>query len=62
APAQWTQPAGLVTAELDRATGLLADDSTPVERRYTEYFVPGTEPEPLRWVPWKAAVFGAIVP
>ncbi|MEP6999093.1 MAG: PBP1A family penicillin-binding protein [bacterium] len=62
APAQWTPPMGLVTAELDRATGLLADDTTPVERRYTEYFVPGTEPAPLRFVPWKAAVFGAIVP
>ena len=31
-------------------------------RRYTEYFIPGTEPEPLRSVPWKVAVFGALVP
>lgn len=62
APAPWTPPVGLVTAELDRATGLLADSLTPPERRYTEYFIPGTEPEPLRSVPWKTAVFGAIIP
>jgi len=35
---------------------------TPAERRYTEYFLPGTEPEPLRSVPWKLAVFGAMTP
>jgi penicillin-binding protein 1A len=58
APAPWTPPAGMVTAELDRATGQLADSLTPPERRYVEYFVPGTEPEPLRNVPWKLPVFG----
>src|SRR5215218_1487815 len=58
----WTPPVGLVTAELDRATGQLADSTTPPERRYTEYFLPGTEPEPLRSVPWKLAVFGAMTP
>jgi len=58
----WTPPLGLVTAELDRATGLLADATTPPERRYTEYFLPNTEPEPLRSVPWKLAVFGAMTP
>jgi 1A family penicillin-binding protein len=62
APAAWVPPAGLVTAELDRATGFLADATTPAERRYTEYFVPGTEPEPLRSVPWKLGVFGAVIP
>jgi penicillin-binding protein 1A len=62
APAAWMPPIGLVTAELDRVTGLLAEAATPAERRYTEYFVPGTEPEPLRSVPWKAAVFGAVIP
>ena len=62
APAQWVPPMGLVTAELDRLTGMLADASTPTERRYTEYFVPGTEPEPLRGVPWKEGVFGAVIP
>ncbi|HEU4720757.1 MAG TPA: PBP1A family penicillin-binding protein [Gemmatimonadaceae bacterium] len=58
----WTPPLGLVTAELDRATGTLADTTTPPDRRYTEYFLPGTEPEPLRSVPWKLAVFGALMP
>jgi penicillin-binding protein 1A len=62
APAAWTPPLGLVTAELDRLTGQLADAFTPPERRYIEYFIPGTEPEPLRSIPWKAAVFGALVP
>jgi penicillin-binding protein 1A len=62
APAPWTPPVGLVTAELDRATGALADSTTPPDRRYIEYFIPGTEPEPLRIVPWKAGVFGAVIP
>ena len=62
APRAWTPPVGLVTAELDRTTGALADSTTPPERRYVEYFIPGTEPEPLRSVPWKAGVFGALIP
>ncbi len=61
APAPWTPPPGLVTAELDRRTGQLADDTTPSEQRYTEYFIPGTEPEPLRSIPWKAGVFGTLI-
>ncbi|HEV7994221.1 MAG TPA: PBP1A family penicillin-binding protein [Gemmatimonadaceae bacterium] len=62
APAPWVPPVGLVTAELDRTTGQLADALTPPERRYTEYFVPGTEPEPLRSIPWKLPIFGALTP
>ena len=62
APAAWTPPVGLVTGELDRITGQLADASTPPDRRYTEYFVPGTEPDALKNVPWKAGVFGAVIP
>jgi len=62
APAPWVPPVGLVTAELDRATGQLADATTPPERRYTEYFIPGTEPEPLRSVPWRLPLFGALTP
>jgi hypothetical protein len=60
-PAAWTPPVGLITTELDRATGQLADASTPAAQRYTEYFIPGTEPEPMRAVPWKVPVFGAVV-
>jgi penicillin-binding protein 1A len=44
----WAPPPGLVTAELDRETGRLAEASTPTERRYLEYFLPGTEPGALR--------------
>jgi penicillin-binding protein 1A len=61
APGPWTPPVGMVTAELDRVTGQVADATTPPGQRYTEYFVPGTEPEPLRSVPWKVPVFGAVV-
>jgi 1A family penicillin-binding protein len=44
----WEVPPGLITAELDRHTGKLADSTTPAEQRYTEYFLPGTEPGALR--------------
>jgi penicillin-binding protein 1A len=60
-PSTWTPPVGMLTADLDRATGQPADASTPASQRYTEFFVPGTEPEPLRSVPWKIPVFGALV-
>ncbi|HZS60548.1 MAG TPA: PBP1A family penicillin-binding protein [Gemmatimonadaceae bacterium] len=48
-PGEWTPPATLITAELDRQTGTLADGSTPPDQRYTEYFLPGTEPLALRF-------------
>lgn len=50
--APWIAPAGLLSAELDRQTGLLADASVPPERRYVEYFLGGTEPLPLRLDTW----------
>ena len=37
-----------MTAEMDRDLGKLADAATPIERRFTEYFLPGTEPGALR--------------
>jgi membrane peptidoglycan carboxypeptidase len=46
--AAWTPPPGLVTAELDRSNGRLAEASTPPEKRYLEYFLTGTEPGALR--------------
>ena len=61
APASWTPPVGMLTVDLDRITGQVADAATPTANRYTEYFVPGTEPEPLRSVPWKIPVFGPVV-
>ena len=51
----------MIAAELDRQTGMLADELTPPERRYTEYFLDGTEPEALRPSPWKLFKVGAIV-
>jgi penicillin-binding protein 2D len=56
----WTPPAGLVSAELDRETGLLADAFTPVERRYVEYFLEGTEPLELRPTPWMVFQYGPL--
>ena len=61
ATAAWTAPGGVIAAELDRQTGLLADELTPPERRYTEYFIDGTEPLELRPSPWKLFRTGAIV-
>jgi hypothetical protein len=49
---EWAAPPDLSSGELDRATGALADSLTPPERRYTEYFLPGTEPPLLRVNPW----------
>jgi 1A family penicillin-binding protein len=62
APARWTPPVGLMTAELNRLTGQLADSTTPKEQRYTEFFIPGTEPAALRGIPWKMPVFGPVIP
>ena len=56
----WAPPAGLVSAELDRETGLLADAFTPPERRYTEYFLEGTEPIELRPTPWVVFQYGPL--
>ena len=60
-PAEWTQPKGLIAAQLDRITGQLADSTTPPERRYTEYFLEGTEPLPLRVDGWLLFKNGPIV-
>jgi penicillin-binding protein 2D len=57
---QWTPPVGVISGELDRVTGLLANPATPANRRYTEYFIEGTEPEPLRADPWKIFRWGPI--
>lgn len=62
APRDWAPaPPGLVYAELDRDTGELATDQTPADKRYVEYFIPGTEPEPLRRNPWKIPQWGPMV-
>lgn len=60
--AAWdTPPSGLVYAELDRDSGALADTTTPPAKRYTEYFLPGTEPAALKNDPWRLPQFGPLV-
>ncbi len=50
--APWLPPAGLVAMEIDRQTGLPADAATPAERRYTEYFLDGTQPGAAAFDAW----------
>jgi len=50
-------PAGLVTAQLDRDTGQIATPSTPSDKRYTEYFLDGTQPQDP-WSIWMWGPFG----
>ena len=59
--AQWTPPLGVIMGDVDRDTGELATDQTPADRRYTEYFVEGTEPAPLKADPWKLFGWGPII-
>jgi penicillin-binding protein 1A len=61
AAAQWTPPIGVIFGDVDRATGELATEQTPADRRYTEYFVEGTEPASLRADPWKLFGWGPII-
>jgi membrane peptidoglycan carboxypeptidase len=53
-------PDGLVYAELDRDSAALATPETPPDRRYIEYFLPGTEPAELRNNPWRVPHWGAL--
>jgi 1A family penicillin-binding protein len=57
----WAAPPDLSFGELDRASGQLADSTTPPERRYIEYFLPGTEPPLLRVNPWKIPQWGVVI-
>lgn len=57
----WTTPGGLVVAIMDRETGELATADTPPERRYSEYFLPGTEPAALRLDVRRLFLWGPIV-
>jgi membrane carboxypeptidase/penicillin-binding protein len=47
-PTPWVMPSTVVLVEMDRETGELAEPTTPIERRYVESFVAGTEPGALR--------------
>ena len=48
----WTAPDGVLPVELDRVTGRMAEPESPPESRYTEYFLGGTEPLPVRLDSW----------
>jgi penicillin-binding protein 2D len=48
----WQMPEGLEVREVDRATGELATDGTPPDRRAIEYFLSGTEPDRPIWNPF----------
>jgi penicillin-binding protein 1A len=50
-------PAGIVTAQLDRDTGQIATPTTPPDKRYTEYFLDGTQPQDP-WSIWMWGPFG----
>jgi penicillin-binding protein 1A len=58
---QWIPPVGVIYGDFDRTTGQLATDQTPPDQRYTEYFVEGTEPPPLRADPWKLFAWGPVI-
>lgn len=53
-------PDGLVYAELDRDSAGIATPETPPDRRYIEYFLPGTEPMELRNDPWAVPRWGPL--
>jgi 1A family penicillin-binding protein len=57
----WPFPPDLSYVELDRQTGQPPDSLTPPERRYVEYFLPGTEPPLLRINPWKIPQWGPFI-
>ena len=57
---QWLAPVGVIYGDFDRVTGQLANDQTPADQRYTEYFIEGTEPGPLRPDLWKLFSWGPI--
>jgi hypothetical protein len=59
--ADWPSPLGVVHGDFDRVTHQLATPLTPSSLRYTEYFVEGTEPEPLRADLWKLFSAGPII-
>lgn len=57
----WPATPGVSIAEVDRLTGMLSDSLTPPERRQIEYWIPGTEPHPLRINPWKVPQWGSLI-
>ena len=59
-PSWGPPPDGLVYAQMDKDTGLVATPMTAPDRRYIEYFLPGTEPVEMRNNPWKVPQWGPL--
>ena len=58
----WTPvPPGVVSLVLDRQSGQPADTTTPDARKYTEYFLEGTEPGAQAFDPWSVFRVGPVV-
>jgi 1A family penicillin-binding protein len=57
----WAIPPGVTAGEIDRLTGEMANEETPPDRVYTEYFIEGTEPIPLRPELFKIFQSGPII-
>jgi 1A family penicillin-binding protein len=53
---EWNMPAGIVTMDFDRDRMAPADSTTPPDKRYTEYFIDGTQPGD----PWAIFAKGPI--
>jgi 1A family penicillin-binding protein len=60
AGATWTPPLGVISGEFDRGSGTLATPFTSPDRRYTEYFIEGTEPDALKLNPLYLFRSGAL--
>lgn len=56
----WMPPPGVVSMELDRDSGLPATAMTSPDKRYTEWFVLGTEPGAIPLDVWKLLELGGI--
>ena len=57
----WAIPPGVTAGEIDRVTGEMANEETPPDRVYTEYFIEGTEPIPLRPELFKIFQSGPVI-
>ena len=53
-------PDGISYAEVERGSGEIALAGTPIERKYFEFFLEGTEPAALRDDPWKIPRWGVF--
>jgi membrane carboxypeptidase/penicillin-binding protein len=43
-PPDWPRPDGLISRDIDKTTGMLANPYCPLPVVYTEWYLPGTEP------------------